>query len=602
MLAAVILAIPLLILASANNEIVSEEITLGNITIIEPSGQLTVTKHVVGDMWHIRCDYMDGTTFQAGGGYWKKDVIKNPSGNLSKEGHRSNKCGNVDNWVIWVDADGNPFRMDEIKSGSTGGTLPSVIYRPRYNLTDEEIYNLSNDDPDMVWKYSQNFIDVMSYSEIKLGERMYWTTQNGGQVWYHTGIPYKTQPSYVLVIDGVPYALCAGESVTIPDLELGIHTISEAQDVKYYLGEIDINGEAVSGDGWTVTFTMSEDTNVDWPNVVVTPRPSNSPKPPSPPVVVTPTPTPTPTPSPTPTPTPTPSPTPTASPTPTPSPTPTVTPTVTPSPTPTQTPAPTETPTATPTDLPTSTPTATPTATPTETPTETPTADPTETPTSTPAPTPTTAPSVVPTETPVQTESPTDTPSPTPTATPTSTPDETPTPTPQPTNTPSPTDTPTATPTESPTPTPTPTPTPEPTPTPMVYLGISKVWIDEDTILRPEQVHIVLIGNGKPVSVCTLSEQNHWSTMIKVPLYDDFGEQIAYEWHEEEIIGYELLSTETVNHVTTITNKEYGRPETPSQGAPPKMPGRPVELFHFDEYDTALGLEVAINHAGDCFD
>lgn len=133
---------------------------------------ITVTKKVVGELWHIRCDYMDGETFQAGGGIWKRDVIKNPDGVLSKEGHRSNKCGDDDHWVIWVGADGVPYRMDEIKSGATGGTLPTLIYRPRYNLSTSEILSMQAGDEDLVWRYSQNFIDVMPWSDIQIGQRL----------------------------------------------------------------------------------------------------------------------------------------------------------------------------------------------------------------------------------------------------------------------------------------------------------------------------------------------------------------------------------------------------------------------------------------------
>ena len=58
-------------------------------TDLDPdTGTITLRKHLVGDIWHIRCDYMDGETFHAGGGIWKRDLIKNPSGTVSKEGHR----------------------------------------------------------------------------------------------------------------------------------------------------------------------------------------------------------------------------------------------------------------------------------------------------------------------------------------------------------------------------------------------------------------------------------------------------------------------------------------------------------------------------------
>ena len=272
------------------------------------TASVTVTKKVVGEIWHIRCDYMDGETFHAGGGIWKRDVISNPSGNLGDEGHRSNKCGDAEHWVIWVGADGIPYRMDEIKSGATGGTLPTVVYRPRYNLSDSEIMSLDPSDENLVWRYSQNFIDPMNWSDIHVGQRVYWTTQSGNRVWYHTGVPYKSKPSFVLFVDGVGYPLISGESVEINDLLPGIYEISENSNPEYYLGEVTSDGVIQQQDDWTVSIVLrpGDNTHVEWPNVVITPPPADSPKPPPTPDVPSPTPTETPEPTPSPTPTPTP--------------------------------------------------------------------------------------------------------------------------------------------------------------------------------------------------------------------------------------------------------------------------------------------------------
>ena len=368
---------------------------------------------------------MDGETFHAGGGIWKRDVIKNPEGNLSKEGHRSNKCGDAEHWVIWVGTDGVPYRMDEIKSGATGGTLPTIIYHSRYNLSSEEIYGMQPSDTDLVWRYSQNFIDPMPWTEIQIGQRLYWTTQNGSQVWYHTGIPYKSTPTFMIFVDGIGYPLIAGESVEISDLLPGIHEISEDADAAYYLGEITSTGEITGQNEWTVNIVINEgeDTYIDWPNVVITPPPENPPNPPPPPEVSTnppeetetpipeetetavPEKTEEPTPSPTPeetevpeeeTPVPTPEETATVTPGITDPPTPVVTDTPAPTPAPTYTPAPTRRPTNTPvpltpepTEPPTYEPTVPPTAEPALTPTVEPTEEPTSVPTNTPKPKPT---------------------------------------------------------------------------------------------------------------------------------------------------------------------------------------------------------------------
>ncbi len=385
---------------------------------------VTVHKQLVGDIWHVRCDYMDGTDFHAGGGLWKRDLISNPEGELPREGHRSNKCGDADNWVIWVGTDGTPYRMDEIKSGATGGTLPTVIYRPRYDLTTEEIINMSVGDTDLIWRYSQNFIDVMDWSDIEIGQRMYWTTSSSGRVWYHTGIPYKSTPTFILFVDGVGYPLVAGGSVEIEDLLPGIHEITEMANANYYLGEVTSSGDVNSQNEWTVTIDISggENVSVNWPNVVLTPKPTTSPKPPNPPVVVTPTPTPTP--EPTATTTPAPTETPTPEPTETPTPEPTVTPVITEEPSPTPEITATHTPEITPA------PTVEVTATPTPAPTLTPTVKPTPSPTIRVTPSPTPSPTLIPTEHPTPTPDITEVPEPTPTVTPTPEPTATPEPTP----------------------------------------------------------------------------------------------------------------------------------------------------------------------------
>jgi hypothetical protein len=96
---------------------------------------------------------MDGTTFQAGGGIWKTDVIMNPTKKTSLEGHRSNKCGDPDHWIIWIDAETElPFRMDEIKSGATGGTLATMIFQEVYSPEDLGFTGWGELEPEMTEK------------------------------------------------------------------------------------------------------------------------------------------------------------------------------------------------------------------------------------------------------------------------------------------------------------------------------------------------------------------------------------------------------------------------------------------------------------------
>ena len=175
--------------------------------------------------------------------------------------------------------------MDEIKSGSTGSTLPTVVYRPRVQMSDEQIANIGNPDhPEYVTNYMKNFQDPVPYSEIKLGERIYWITFNGKQVWYHSGVTYEAEPTFVVSIDGVEYTLTGGSTVTVADLEPGIHEISESDNPLYSLGKVESTAGGIyqATNSWTVQLLVGEgeDIQVTWPNVQPEPRDPPSPPPP----------------------------------------------------------------------------------------------------------------------------------------------------------------------------------------------------------------------------------------------------------------------------------------------------------------------------------
>ncbi|MBR3220768.1 MAG: choice-of-anchor A family protein [Kiritimatiellae bacterium] len=258
-------------------------------------GKITITKTVNGGLWRVGCDYMDvngqGTcdVLHINSTLWKRDWITNPKGVTSDEGHRKNKCGDDEHWVIWVGTNGVPYRMDEIKSGATGGTLPTVVYRTKETMTDEEIANIGNPDrPECLAKYKQNFQEPMSYADIRVGERIYWITFNNGRIWYHTGVPYETQPSFVISVDGVPYTLTGGQTVEIADLEPGLHEITESENPLYTLGPVVSSepGRTVQREnGWTVQILVNagDDIVLTWPNIQ--PPPTPPPTPPTPPDV-----------------------------------------------------------------------------------------------------------------------------------------------------------------------------------------------------------------------------------------------------------------------------------------------------------------------------
>ena len=52
--------------------------------------------------------------------------------------------------------------------------------------------------------------------------------------------------------------------------------------------------------------------------------------------------------------------------------------------------------------------------------------------------------------------------------------------------------------------------------------------------------------------------------------------------------------------MTTFTNKVIEVPEVPQDQPKPRTFGNPIYIF--EEYETALGIPVLINHVGDCFD
>ena len=131
----------------------------------------------------------------------------------------------------------------------------------------------------------------------------------------------------------------------------------------------------------------------------------------------------------------------------------------------------------------------------------------------------------------------------------------------------------------------------------LTSVSVRKVWNDENNKHhnRPVSVHMTL-SNGMSV---ILSEENGWmATITGLPTIVN-GQPAEYTWTEQEVVGYELESMETEGTVTVFTNKPWHRPDKPTQGKTPRLPG---EEIYIEEYETPLGVEVIINHVGDCFD
>ena len=215
-----------------------------------PTTTITVTKELKGEIWSVRCDVMDQVSFTAGGGKWKPDIT-NWEHNTSKEGHRSNHCGNGENWVLFVNEAGVVTGLYQLKSGSTGGTLPSIMYRAPADLASipesQLIYDPTISGDPMTTRLLKVFSpeNVMPFSEVPLqeGARLFWISQNGNQVWHHTGILHKTDPRFAIVINGEPYSLGVGETITINDVEEGLVQVEEIATANYKLQEIQHDDE-----------------------------------------------------------------------------------------------------------------------------------------------------------------------------------------------------------------------------------------------------------------------------------------------------------------------------------------------------------------------
>jgi hypothetical protein len=128
---------------------------------------------------------------------------------------------------------------------------------------------------------------------------------------------------------------------------------------------------------------------------------------------------------------------------------------------------------------------------------------------------------------------------------------------------------------------------------------VHKVWDDNnnDMHIRPSSVRMTL-SNGTSV---LLTAANGWSaTVSDLPAIVN-GEPAEYTWTEQEAPGYHLVSKTTNGNQTVFVNKVVHMVKVPANMPQPTIPGGDWYVI-FEEYDTALGGELLINHVGDCFD
>jgi len=67
------------------------------------------------------------------------------------------------------------------------------------------------------------------------------------------------------------------------------------------------------------------------------------------------------------------------------------------------------------------------------------------------------------------------------------------------------------------------------------------------------------------------------------------------------VLLYEQTGVTTNGNATTFTNTYHRRPEE-KKDETPKPPTRGNPLYVFEDYETPLGVDVVINHVGDCFE
>ena len=131
---------------------------------------------------------------------------------------------------------------------------------------------------------------------------------------------------------------------------------------------------------------------------------------------------------------------------------------------------------------------------------------------------------------------------------------------------------------------------------------VMKIWDDNNNAagLRPASIYATLSDGTRTVATVVLTEANGWSaTVDDLPTVIN-GAPAQYSWKEQEVLGYQKTGAETTGSVTTFTNKLYQRPTPPPGTKGPKTPGTPFLII--EDYGTPLGVEIIINHVGDCFD
>jgi predicted metal-binding protein len=127
-----------------------------------------------------------------------------------------------------------------------------------------------------------------------------------------------------------------------------------------------------------------------------------------------------------------------------------------------------------------------------------------------------------------------------------------------------------------------------------ISVTVTKKWRDYDDLylIRPDEITVDLLANGKVVKTLTISESNLWTMSFEdMPEYEN-GEKIDYTVKEHEVEGYTCVITGSVEKGFAITNtldeytdrdpNEPKNPGLPSNSEDPENPGSNTN----DEFDT----------------
>ena len=137
----------------------------------------------------------------------------------------------------------------------------------------------------------------------------------------------------------------------------------------------------------------------------------------------------------------------------------------------------------------------------------------------------------------------------------------------------------------------------------LTSISVSKVWKDDNDALklRPTSIAMTLSDGQKDVMVVVLKESNGWTaTVNNLPTVVN-GKAAKYSWKEQDVLSYVPDGVQQKGSEMIFTNRIWEPDETPPTTG--KTPPRPTGPYYpFDDYDTPLGVEIVINHVGDCFD